>query len=596
MRRLLCLALTLLALPAGEAAADSCALTTDGDWDVAANWDCNQVPDEGDAVTLDAGDEVSVDAPAEAGSLAMNDTLADIVFTADTTLSVVGAMTATAGRVRGVGTLDAQGTFTKSGAGDLLVGESARLVLGGASTLSGGRLCLFQSAPAATVAELVIAGTLDVPSSATTPEIGCYLPANSPLVIVADGGALNVDHATMGVGGLWRVHGTFTLADSRGATCLTFCGFQILDGGAADIDGTLDCNDVPAASVLLTDGATLTGAGTIDCDVAAQLGSLVQVDAGGLAFAEGVLLDGGRLDVPAGREATGTTITVGVNGILTGEGTVVAEVANNGGFVRPGASPGALTIEGDYTQRDDGTLEVEVEAADHDHLVVTGTATLDGTLRALPAAGLDPALTDTYRVLTSGARTGTFATLDAPPLPGGKTFGIAYPEEPAGALLDVHPPPPEPPPSDQTPADPAPSGQAPPSEQPPTAIVPPPSPLPPAGPTAEELLARRTAAQIAGTFGLPATRRCQSRRRFTIRLREPAGVDFAAAVLTIGGRRSTARFTNGRWVAVVDLRGLKKGRFTLKIVVTTTTGRKITGARRYRTCATKKRRGRVRDL
>ena len=46
MRCLLCLVLTLIALPAGEAAADSCALQTDGDWDVAANWDCNQVPDK----------------------------------------------------------------------------------------------------------------------------------------------------------------------------------------------------------------------------------------------------------------------------------------------------------------------------------------------------------------------------------------------------------------------------------------------------------------------------------------------------------------------------------------------------------------------
>ena len=415
-------------------------------------------------------------------------------------------------------------------------------------------------------------------------------------MIVEDGGALNLDHAAMALGGVFHFHGTFSLPDQRAATCATFCGFQVRAGGAADIDGTLDCNDAPAASVLLTDGATLTGAGTIDCDVAAQLGSLVQVDAGGLAFAEGVFLDGGRLEVPAGREAAGTTITVGVNGILTGDGTVVADVANNGGFVRPGASPGALTIDGDYAQRNDGTLEAEVEPGDHDHLVVTGTAMLDGTLHALPGGGLDPALTDTFRVLTAGARTGAFSTLDAATLPGGKTFGIAYAEEPPGALLDVHPPPPDPPPADQTPNDPPPGGQPPPPEQTPPATVPPPALLPPAGPTAEELLARRTAAQIAGTFGLPATRRCQSRRRFTIRLREPAGVDFAGAVLTIGGRRSTARFTGGRWVAVVDLRGLKKGRFTLKIVVTTTTGRKITGARRYRTCATKKRRGRVRDL
>jgi hypothetical protein len=594
MRWLLCLAVILVVLPAGEAIADPCALQTNGDWDVASNWDCNQVPDAGDAVTLDAGDEVTVDAAAQAGSLAIASG-AEITFAIDTTLSVSGATTATAGTVVGVGTLDAQGTFAKSGAGDLLIADGARLVLGGASTLSAGRLCLFQEGPAATTAELVVAGALDVPSTATAPEIGCYAPFNSPLVRVEAGAVLNLDHAAMALGGLFRVDGTLNVLDQRTATCATFCGFQIQAGGAIDVDGTLDCNDAPAASVVVTDGAALTGAGTVDCDVSAQLGSIVRPDAGGLAFAEGVFLPGGTLDVPADREVTADAIEVGVNGALTGDGTVVATVTNDGGFVRPGTSPGMLTIDGDYTQLDDGTLEAEVEPGDHDLLVVTGTATLDGTLRALPSGDLDPALTDTFLVLSAGARSGAFATLDAPELPGQKTFGVAYPEEPAGAELDVHPPPSGPPPTDETPNDPHPATKPPPEQTPPT-VVPPPGFLPPAGPTAEELLARRTPGEIAGAVGLPGTKRCQSRRRFTIRLREPAGVDFAKAVLTIGGRRTTARFTNGRWVAVADLRGLRKGRFTLNIVVTTTTGRKLTGVRRYRTCATKKRRGRVHDV
>jgi hypothetical protein len=37
----------------------------------------------------------------------------------------------------------------------------------------------------------------------------------------------------------------------------------------------------------------------------------------------------------------------------------------------------------------------------------------------------------------------------------------------------------------------------------------------------------------------------------------------------------------------VDLRGLAKGRYTVRIVVVTTTGRVVTGTRKYRTCTRK---------
>jgi hypothetical protein len=39
-----------------------------------------------------------------------------------------------------------------------------------------------------------------------------------------------------------------------------------------------------------------------------------------------------------------------------------------------------------------------------------------------------------------------------------------------------------------------------------------------------------------------------------------------------------------RWRAKVDLLDLPRGEFTIKIVVTTTTGRKITGKRIYHPC------------
>ena len=371
MRWLFCLMLVLTVLPAAEAAADSCALQADGQWDVAATWTCNQVPDEGDAVTLGAGYEVTVDAPAEAGSLAIGG-YAKITFAIETTLAVTGAMVSTAdalagtasgGMIAGLGTVVAGGSFTKTGAGDLLIGERGRLELAGAATLSAGRLCLFQSGSATPAAALVVTGTLDVPSIASSPGIGCYASSFSLTEVrVEEGASLNLDHADVAVATPFRIAGTLRVPGT--ATCETLCIFQVNAGGLADIDGTLSCgdDDIPATSVLLTDGAMLTGAGTVDCDVSAQLGSTMRPDAGALAVARKVFLLGGWLDVPAGRAVTADTLTVGYNGALTGDGTVTADVTNEGGSVRPGASPGTLTIDGDYTQTGDGTLEAEVAA------------------------------------------------------------------------------------------------------------------------------------------------------------------------------------------------------------------------------------------
>ncbi len=88
---------------------------------------------------------------------------------------------------------------------------------------------------------------------------------------------------------------------------------------------------------------------------------------------------------------------------------------------------------------------------------------------------------------------------------------------------------------------------------------------------------------------LPSTRRCVSRRKFRIRLRHPRGARVKSAVVRVNGKRVATR--RGRRVtAPVNLRGLPKGRFAVRITVKLADGRTVNGTRRYRTCTARKRR------
>lgn len=85
-------------------------------------------------------------------------------------------------------------------------------------------------------------------------------------------------------------------------------------------------------------------------------------------------------------------------------------------------------------------------------------------------------------------------------------------------------------------------------------------------------------------------RKCLSRRRFTIRLKEPPGDALSTASVFVNGRRVETR--NGeRITAPINLRGLPRGRYTVRITAKTVLDRTITGTRKYRTCAKKRRSG-----
>ena len=79
---------------------------------------------------------------------------------------------------------------------------------------------------------------------------------------------------------------------------------------------------------------------------------------------------------------------------------------------------------------------------------------------------------------------------------------------------------------------------------------------------------------------------CRSKRRIVIRIRERAARLVRSANIRLGGRRITVkrRRSDGRLVAVIDLRGLPKGTYRVVITARLRDGRRVRWVRSYRTC------------
>jgi hypothetical protein len=102
---------------------------------------------------------------------------------------------------------------------------------------------------------------------------------------------------------------------------------------------------------------------------------------------------------------------------------------------------------------------------------------------------------------------------------------------------------------------------------------------------------------VAGErLSLPSAKRCLSARLFKIHLLEPKYDPFKTVLVTIAGHR-IATVRRGKYVvATIDLKGLPRGAFTVKIRAMTVLGHHLSGSRTYHTCAAKPRASRSRPL
>ncbi|MEI6862748.1 MAG: autotransporter outer membrane beta-barrel domain-containing protein, partial [Verrucomicrobiota bacterium] len=97
---------------------------------------------------------------------------------------------------------------------------------------------------------------------------------------------------------------------------------------------------------------------------------------------------------------------------LGGNGTVGGTLVN-AGTLSPGNSPGLINVTGNFSQAAGGKTIIELASlASFDQMVITGTATLNGTLQVTKLPGYTPALGDTFAILTAaGGVSGTFSSL-----------------------------------------------------------------------------------------------------------------------------------------------------------------------------------------
>ena len=87
------------------------------------------------------------------------------------------------------------------------------------------------------------------------------------------------------------------------------------------------------------------------------------------------------------------------------------------------------------------------------------------------------------------------------------------------------------------------------------------------------------------SVSLPANTRCVSRRTFQIHLRDPRYDPFKEVVVALGSRKVTVKRRGNVFVSTIDLRGLPRGAFTVRIRAITVLGHHLAGSRTYHTCA-----------
>ena len=203
--------------------------------------------------------------------------------------------------------------------------------------------------------------------------------------------------------------------------------------GAVVREGVLELDGVNTlTSAVDVAGGTFLLNGTLKNTALNTQGGISRVNVSGVLDGSNLAINGGVLSFNGVQ--TGGTTFVGQKGTLKGVGqlgdTTVA------GTIAPGNSIGTLTINGDYVQTETGVYQAEVAPGSRsDQLHVTGTATLGGTLVALPAPGIYYLGEQFNFIRADGGVNGQFAITDFSTFSPFMQFNLAYGA--TGARIEV---------------------------------------------------------------------------------------------------------------------------------------------------------------
>jgi T5SS/PEP-CTERM-associated repeat protein len=361
-------------------------------------------------------------------------------------LATVGAGLSTGGspdseaRVIGVA---ADGTSSEWDTGQLALGQGSIVAVGDGARVNatdvlvggGGVLIVATADEAHSRASLVASNSLRVATD------GAILIGAGGEIEIAVGNAV-VGTASGGTGTL-SVDGTASLLHVDGQLQIgvgagSVGSLQATGGGNVTSGTGFVGTDTRETGVVLVDGAASSWAVTGDLFVGGAV-----ADAPGSA---GVIVMNGSLVSATGDVSVDETGSLQGSGTLTLGGTLFAN-----GFISPGVSQevaivplspakrafaprrtpapppaGTLTIEGDLVVGPTGVIRAEAAGAQSDRLVVTGTATLDGTLVVQFKNGFAPKKGDQFELFhVDGGVTGAFAAVETRGLAPGAQFDVA---------------------------------------------------------------------------------------------------------------------------------------------------------------------------
>ena len=429
-------------------------------------WSMNAGPANTD---LDCNQGATLSGP---GSIAMSDSVNNRILTDNTvcihaaghTIHGAGQLLANTGGMQNAGLISADQPsilsifpngkgFTNTATLQATNGGTL-LLQSGTFTNTGGLIQALDMSAVRVNAAAVVGGTM------TTSGSGRLSIENSTFTNVTNAGAAAQPNGqgaiitgTLTDNGTWALNATSASTDldcNQNAT-LAGSGSIVLSNSPNNrilTDNTVCTNatTIHGAGQLLVNTGGMLNQGTIVADQATALtifpngkgftnqGTLRAMGSGGLSMVGNPVTNAGTVLVNAGSslsrsgtytQTAGTTTVNGTltatgpvdiqSGVLQGTGTVNANVSN-AGQVNPGTgtSAGLLTINGTYAQTAGGAFNVEIggptAGTDYDRLVVSGAATLTGTINISLTNNFRPTLGSTFTILTFGSRAGDFAT------------------------------------------------------------------------------------------------------------------------------------------------------------------------------------------
>ena len=247
--------------------------------------------------------------------------------------------------------------------------------------------------------------TVDIDASGATQRSGVFVGGLGPSLfggLSAGVGVLGLE----GVGTRITVTGenaAFDIGTLGGSGSATLAnGAQVILDDALGASQARVGSDNGNGSLVISGPDSLLDAGT------EFVGGNLDNSSGGTAIL--VIENGGELQAD--------TITFNRGTIVSGSGGTLTGTVLNHGTILPGASPGELLIDGDFTLFDDGVLVIEIAGTtpgtEYDVITVTGTATLDGTLEIVLLDDFVPEPGDTFDFLQALTTLGQFDTVIAP--------------------------------------------------------------------------------------------------------------------------------------------------------------------------------------